>query len=161
MSTVKRMKIVDRNISEIPRDQLGKLSSIVTDRVYINNMTPSSQLGPILASVQSRVLELLNMSLSEENTRALVTAMRDRVQIVYLDRVTLDPELLAAYDGQGHCTKLAVWSDTKRRYGPRLRRWARDKEWAVTYDSYYSLEMQRKSETISPVSDNQGSCTVM
>ena len=169
MSSVKVMRIWDRNISEIPSDQLAKLSSVVTDTVDIDNMAPSTQLGPIMASVQSKVLVLRNMSLSDENTRALVTAMRARVQEVTLfSGVTLNLELLAAYDGQGKCTWLEVGADTKTRYQARLRRWARDKKWAVTHDSYVSLVMQRKSETISPVdetispvSDNQGSCTVM
>ena len=132
-------------------------------------MTPSTQLGVILANVQSKELVLCNMSLSDENTRALVTAMRARVQgVTLLDGVTLDPELLAAYDGQGSCTKLWVSGNTKTRYQARLRRWAGDKKWAVTVDNNVWLVMQRKSETISPVdetispvSDNQGSCTVM
>merc|ERR1712179_552609 len=143
LSSVKNLDISDKNISEIPSDQLAKLASIVTDRVGINNMTPSTQLGPILASVKSTQLVLGNMSLSEENTRALVTAMRTRVQAVGLwSGVTLDPELLAAYDGQGSCTKLVLYSDTMTR--TRLRRWAGEKEWDVTWDSDYSLRVERQ-----------------
>ena len=155
MSSVKEMNIVNIienivNISEISSDNIGKLTSIVTDEVYINNMTPVSQLGAILASVQSEVLSLQNMSLSEENTRALVTAMRARVQSVVLwNNVTLDLELLAAYDGEGRCTRLELRGDTRAKYETRLRRWAGDKGWAVTEDdspalsSLKSLWMQR------------------
>ena len=84
------------------------------------------------------------MSLSEENTRALVIAMRTRVQTVQLWGVTLDPELLAAYDGQGSCTWLQVGYDTKTRCGPRLRRWAGDNRWRVTADNDVWLEMERQ-----------------
>ena len=155
MSSVKEMNIVNIienivNISEISSDNIGKLTSIVTDEVYINNMTPVSQLGAILASVQSEVLSLQNMSLNEENTRALVTAMRARVQSVVLwNNVTLDLELLAAYDGEGRCTRLELRGDTRAKYETRLRRWAGDKVWAVTEDdspalsSLKSLWMQR------------------
>ena len=155
MSSVKEMNIVNIienivNISEISSDNIGKLTSIVTDEVYINNMTPVSQLGAILASVQSEVLSLQNMSLNEENTRALVTAMRARVQSVVLwNNVTLDLELLAAYDGEGRCTRLELRGDTRAKYETRLRRWAGDKGWAVTEDdspalsSLKSLWMQR------------------
>ena len=48
------MDITNMNISEIS-DNIGKLVSIVTDTVIIDNITPVSQLGTILASVQSRV----------------------------------------------------------------------------------------------------------
>ena len=152
LSSVKEMNIVNIienivNISEISSDNIGKLTSIVTDEVYINNMTPVSQLGAILASVQSEVLSLQNMSLSEE---ALVTAMRARVQSVLLwNNVTLDLELLAAYDGEGRCTRLELRGDTRAKYETRLRRWAGDKGWAVTEDdspalsSLKSLWMQR------------------
>ena len=145
-SSLKGMAIANIDISEISSDQLGKLASIVTDRVIIDNITPSTQLGAILTSVQSKELRLHNMSLSEENTRALVTAMRDQVQDVQLWDVTLDPELLAAYDGQGHCTKLWVWgsADWMRRYEARLRRWAGDRSWAVAGDNGLYLDMERQ-----------------
>jgi len=137
LSSVKNIQIVNVDISEIPSDQLAKLVSIVTDEVYIdNNNTPSTRLGAILASVQSKKLGLQNMSLSKENTRALVTAMRDRVLDVRLyANVILDPELLSAYDGQGRCTKLVLWAETtKTRYGARMKRWAGDRGWRVTQD---------------------------
>ena len=123
---------------------MGNLASIVKDGVWIDNMTPLSHLGAILASVLSTQLWLGNMSLSEENTRALVTAMRTRVQEVTLYGVTLDPELLSAYDGQGHCTKLEVMGDTRDKYRARLKRWAGDRGWTVTEDYNVWLVMQRQ-----------------
>ena len=150
LSSVKNMRIENRNISEISSDNMSKLASIVTDTVIIDNITPVSQLGPILSSVQSKQLLLLNMSLSEENTRALVTAM-SRVQIVTLNSVTLDPELLSAYDGQGHCTRLYVGGDTRDRYGARLKRWAGDRGWRVTQDDKECLLIQRQEGRTSPL----------
>ena len=74
------------------------------------------------------------MKLRDAETRALVTAMRDRVQTVELGDVTLDIEELTQYDGQGHCSELEVWGDMRDRYWERLRRWAADKGWTVTRD---------------------------
>ena len=147
LSSVEHMRIEDMDISEISRDNLAKLSSIVTSMLTIDNITPVSQLGPILASFQSRWLRLYNMSLSEENTRALVTAMKARLRNVYLDDVTLDPELLSAYDGQGRCNRLGLsWSKygAKDKYAARLKRWAADRGWVVTQDNIVSLEMVRR-----------------
>ena len=80
-----------------------------TESCDINDMTPLSQLGSLLASVKCPVLVLRNIELSEENTRALVTAMRARVQEVTLHYgVTRDPDVLATYDGLGLCNKLVV-----------------------------------------------------
>ena len=108
--------------------------------------------------VKSEVLRLGYISLSEENTRGLVTAMRTRVQRVDLyEGVTLDPALLAAYDGQGHCTKLVVWNlllarnGTMTRYRKRLKKWAADRGWTViehygNYGNNYALVLMRTYE---------------
>ena len=144
LSSVKNMRIVNKDISEISSDNIGKLVSIVTDIVEIDDITPVSHQDPILASVQSEELRLWFMSLSEENTRDLVTAMRESVQYVTLYDVFLDPELLAAYDGQGHCTKLELVGDTRDEYETRLKRWAADRGWAVTVDNGWWLIMQRQ-----------------
>ena len=147
LSSVKYMDIYMDNISEITNDNMAQLASIVTDRVVIDNITPLSQLGAILASVQSKVLLLFNMSLSEENTWALVTAMSMVQEVALWENVTLDPELLAAYDGQGTCTRLYVGGDTRARYGARLRRWAGDRGWRVTQDDKECLLIQRQEGT--------------
>ena len=122
------MNIRDMDISDIPSDYMEKLASIVTNGVWINNMTPTSQLGSILASVQSTLLVLRDMDLTEADTQALVTAMSHRLDTVWLwPGVTLDLDDLASYDGRGRCTRLAVHSDTRTRYGERLRSWAERK----------------------------------
>ena len=122
-----------------------KMASIVTEVVWIANMAPSSQLGSILASVQCPELWLEKMDLTEADTRALVTAMSHHLHLVGLyDRVTLDPEALAAYDGRGRCTELRMEDDTVTRYGERIKRWASEKKWTVTRDDDGWLIVERK-----------------
>ena len=140
LTSVTYLNIRDMDISDIPSDQMDKLASTVTEGVMIDNMTPTSRVSSILASVQCPWLGLVNMNVSEENTRALVTAMT-QVQTVYLSCVTLDIEELTQYDGQGHCRELEVGSEMRR----RLREWAADKGWRVTggEDGWW-LRMKRK-----------------
>ena len=143
LTSVKYLDIRDMDISDIPSDQMDKLASIVTETVDINTMTPASRVSSILASVQCPWLQLWDMQLSEENTRALVTAMT-QVQTVWLSCVTLDIEELTQYDGQGRCSVLGVESEMRRRYGDRIREWAADKGWRVTEDDVWGLLMERK-----------------
>ena len=77
---------------------MEKLTSIVTGRVHITNMTHTDQLGSILDSVKCSMLVLYYMELSQSETQALVTAMRDRVHgVVLRSGVTLDMEELTQY----------------------------------------------------------------
>ena len=119
------MRIVDRSIRDIPWGHMEKLASIVTEKVTISNMTHTDQLSSILASVKCTRLSLVNMELSNTETRALVTAMRDRVETVVLYNVTLDMEELARYNGQGNCSELEVWEWAQADW-ERLKEWAAD-----------------------------------
>ena len=76
LTSVEHLRIVDKSIRDIPRDQMEKLTSIVTGEVYIYNMSHNDQLGSILASVKCPLLWLSRMDLSGAETRALVTAMK-------------------------------------------------------------------------------------
>ena len=144
LTSVEYMMIEKISIRDIAWDHMEKLASIVTWRVGIDNMTHTDQLGSILASVKCRVLWLWNMDLSDTETRALVTAMRDGVQTVVLwYDVTLDIEELTLYNGQGRCSELQVCGDMRPRYWVRLRRWAADKGWRVTLDNGWELVMKR------------------
>ena len=107
-------------------------------------MTHTDKLGSILASVKCPVLVLGKMDLSEAETQALVTAMRDWVHIVELyEDVTMDIEELTQYDGQGGCSVLWMEGDTRTMYRVRLRRWATDKGWTVTRDDDECLVMKK------------------
>ena len=157
---VKYMNIVNMDISDISSDQIEKLASVATKKVWIFNMTPASQLGGILTSLQSRELLLCNMELSEADTRALVTAMSHHLKEVTLyPDVTLDLEALASYDGRGRCTLIEVSQNTRTKYRARLREWATQTSWTVTRDSEWKgLAMQRDTDRIS---QGSGNCAVI
>ena len=83
------------------------------------------------------------MKLSQSESRALVTAMRDRVQFVRIGHVTMDIEELTQYDGMGCCSWFMLGGNTWRHW-EKLRRWAADKGWRMMYDVNGGLEMWRK-----------------
>ena len=145
LTSVEYMNIVNIDITDIPRDQMKKLTAIVTGEVWIDNITPTSHLGSILAWVKCPVLWLRNMELTEENTRALVTAMRERVEEVRLGSITLNIDELNKYDGRGRCRELRVWGNTKDRHRYRLRRWAAALGWRVTRDTDVWLRMEKST----------------
>ena len=135
LTSVNFMNIKAINITDIPKDQMEKLTSIVTQRVDIDYMAHADQLGSTLSSATCSDLWLNNMELTETETQALVTAMRDRVQRVRLGyNVTLDIEELTKYDGQGRCSHIQVHGDTRNMYKKRLKRWTAFKRWKVTED---------------------------
>ena len=164
INSVKNMRIMNRmrgwrtismDITDISCTQMEKLTSIVTKSVMIGNMTPTRLLGSILAAVRCPKLVLGSifdrMVLSKEDTRALVTALRDRVERVTLDNVTLDVDELITYDGQGHCRVLNVGGRLggimKKTCGGRLQNWAENVGWTVDWAdalSGWMLCMKRK-----------------
>ena len=141
--SVKWITLENLDLSNIPRDHVCKLTSIVTDRVHIYNITPASHLDIILENVRCPLLWLSYMRLTEPQTRALVIAMTERLEKGRLgDDVTLDIQTLCQYNGRGTCRGLQVYDDTKRRYGEKLRQWGAEVGWAVT--GSYCLTMQRR-----------------
>ena len=80
-----------------------------------------------------------NMDLTEPQTHALVTNLKERLEeLVLWAGLTLDIEVLCQYKGQGRCRKIGVDRDTRKRYGERF------KHWAVTKDSGLWLTTERK-----------------
>ena len=132
------------NLSKIPHEQIGKLASIVRERVYIVNISPTTCLDIIMDSVRCPVLEMLNMSLAKPQTQALVSAMRERVGTVELYDVTLDIKTLCLYNGRGRCRELQVASEKRTRYAEILRRWVKEVAWSVTVDDNELLIMKRE-----------------
>ena len=154
LTSLRCMQIVQGNVvvAAFPWVQMKKLASIVTYAVQIDNLYGQhlGHLGSILAGVKCTMLELNNMELSEADIRALVTAMRNRVDKVYLSgNITLDIEQITKYDGRGRCRylNLRVWEDGRAWYGDRLRSWAAHVGWTVTLDDGIRLEMKRKGRT--------------
>ena len=141
LTSVEYMSIARNSIRDIPLDHMEKLASIVTGRVTIARMANTDQLGSILASVKCLELELYLIKLSEAETQALVTAMRDRVQRVTLCDAVLDIEELTQYDGQGRCSWLQA-GHMRIGYYERLRSWAEDMGWTVR--GHWGFEMERK-----------------
>ena len=134
-----------KNIDLSASVKIEKLASIVTARVVIDNIMPTSLLDIILESVRCSGLSLCNMRLTEPQTRALVTALTKRLVTVTLDySVTLDIQTLCKYKGQGKCQSLEVRYDTRRMYEERLRQWAAEVGWAVKADDFRGLTMTRK-----------------
>jgi len=143
LTSLECMNIRNMDITEISSDQMDKLTSIVTKRVMLENITNTVQLSSILASVRSTRVHLLNVELSEEDTRALVTAMRVHLEEVWLENVTLDIQELCQYEGLGKCKELTVCGDTRRKYESYLRSWATQKRWILTLDYDEMLMMEK------------------
>jgi len=141
--SVKYMKILNESITDIPRGQMEKLASIVTEKFVIDNMTHNDHLGSILTSVKCPSLCLEKMDLGVAETQALVTAMRDRVKKVELRDVTLDIEWLTHHDGKGRCKELRVGRDMWNRYYDKLMRWWTDKGWMPSADNEGWIVMKR------------------
>ena len=157
LTSVECMRIKDTSITDIPLDHMEKLASVVTGTVNINMMNHADHLSSILASVKCKVLWLNMMELTDAETRALVTAMRDRVQFVRFWYYGCGIEIreLLQYDGQGRCSwielgvymriyyekKLTRWAPY---YEKKLTRWAADKGWTIKMDNDGGLVMKRK-----------------
>ena len=135
------------DISHIHRDQIGKLTSIVTEVVEIVNITPIKHFDIIMECIRDPLPLLLleTMTLNEQQTLALVTAMRERVlKATFCRFVTLDITALCQYNGRGRCRILQFSSTMSKMYGAILRRWKARVGWSVTQDDHAWLKMQRK-----------------
>ena len=133
LPSVESMVLKNIDLRNIPPDKIGKLFSIVTYRVVIDNITPTSLLDIILKRVRCSWFGLKSMKLTEPQTRALVTAMTERLQRVTLWKdLTLDIQTLCQYNGRGTCWKLQVRGDKRKRYEENLRHWTAEVGWAVT-----------------------------
>ena len=142
LTSVENMKIMNVSITDIPLDHMERLVSVVTGKVNINMIHHTGQLSNILTNVKCPDLCLSEMKLGQSETRALVAAMRDRVQRVRIGHVTMDIEELTQYDGQGRCSWFMMGGKTWRHW-EKLRRWAADKGWWMGHDVNGGLEMGR------------------
>ena len=61
LPSVEKMSLVDKDLSDIPLDQLAELASKVTGEVTINNITPTIHLDIILENVRCSRLVLQNI----------------------------------------------------------------------------------------------------
>ena len=146
LTSMECMRIKDKSITDIPLDHMEKLASVVTTTVNINMMNHDDQLESILASIKCPVLWLNMMELSDTETQALVTAMKDRVQFVRFWYYGCGIEIreLLQYDGQGCCSWIELGVYTRIYYEKKLTRWAADKGWTIKVDNDGGLVMKRK-----------------
>ena len=148
------------DISDIPCDQLSSLASVVTSRVWAENtVTHASHLRGILSSVTCSQLWLLGITLSETETRVLVTAMKDQVEAVRLGDVTLDMEEVCLYDGRGRCRDLQLDGDTKAMWGERIRGWSARVGWLVSLDNdtgLVTIKMDKPAMDEAPENPRSG-----
>ena len=147
ITQLERLKLQQLDMSLVPAEDLARLAACVRDNVIVARV--SGDLAPVLSSVQCRVLDIGDTSLSPANTQQLVTAMARGVREVELEGVTLDMETLAQYDGGGECGELWVkGDDTMRRYGDQVKEWAGRMGWRVERDDFYSIQIRRSEEEL-------------
>ena len=149
LTSLENMELLDMDISPISCDQIGKLASIVTDKVEIYLLTPITHLDMILENARCRRLELSCMTLTELQTRALVRAMQDRVGSVKMFGVTLDLETLCQYKGQGRCSYITVEADSRTLYGERIMNWMTQVGWSVLKDTDWELTVWLENKFVS------------
>ena len=126
LGSVSYLTLVDLDLASVPTEHLASLASCVTRKVEICNVS-SCDMVIILDSVKSDKLVIADQSLGSEETRALVRDMESRVEVVVLgvwNEMSLDIGALTQYNGQGRCSDVRFWDDTRDKYGEEVRSWA-------------------------------------
>ena len=109
LTSVRSLALVDVDITGVPTEDMAKLAECVTESVYIENLR--GHVTSVFTNINCVVLAIDKMSLSSEDTQALVSAMDTRVEEVNLyEGVTLDLRTLTQYDGTGKCGFLKIWN---------------------------------------------------
>ena len=131
-SSLKEMTLRDIDVSSIPAEDLSALSSVVIDRVVIMSVTGDVAPAPFLNSIKSKVLDIRNMTLDHDATRALLTALIHGVEEVLLYNLSLDISVLTAYDGQGKCSRMRFYDMSVGQQGwVDICQWANKVGWNV------------------------------
>ena len=138
LGSVREIKLQDIDLTSVPADHLISLVSSVTVRVGIQNV--SGCLVTILDSVKSKELCITRQSLDSEETRAVLRAMESQVEGLWL---TQDIRGLIEYSGRGKCKKMECYGEVVARYRDQLMTWAKNRSWAVTFESFQYLKIER------------------
>ena len=145
LGSVEEMWLSDMDLASVPPVHLASLTSCVTSRVGIINVS-NCDLVSILDSLQCIRLLMNRQTLSSEETRALVRAMESRVEHVWLGyggyvvvvrgsgEVSLDIRVLTQYSGQGECRRVRCEDVAATRYREEMRSWAQRINWRVEKD---------------------------
>ena len=98
---------------------------------YENYVINSYKVSYLLQSLTCQHLDIGATDLSsEENSRALLDAIRERVENLCLDsETTVTFSILEEYDGQGACKKITFRGDTRGKYGRDAKTWAMNVGW--------------------------------
>ena len=139
LGSVREIKLQDVDLTSVPAEHLASLVSSVTWHLGIQNV--SCCLVTILDNVKSKELHITRQSLGSEETRALLRAMESRVEGLWL--TTQDIQGLMDYSGQGKCKKMLCYGEAVARYRDHLMTWATSRSWAVTFESFQYLRIER------------------
>ena len=131
ITSLEMLRLLDIDITPIPADDLAALCSVVTDYVWIGNVT--GDVSPVLNSLQGRAVMMFSMTLDDDATKALVNAMTQGVEMVYLRHcVSLDISIITQqYDGKGKCSRVYCWEEGD---WDNISLWAKSVGWAAAYD---------------------------
>ena len=145
LGSVKMMRLEDVNLASVPTEHLASLTSCVTRKVEICNVS-SCDMVSILDSVKSDKLVIADQSLGSEETRALVRDMESRVEVVVLgvwNEMSLDIGALTQYNGQGRCSDVRFWDDTRDKYGEEVRSWAQRINWKAITETWREIKIRK------------------
>lgn len=139
LDSVRILWLEDLDLSSVPSENLSALCSIVTGQVCIVNVT--GDLITVLNSVECRQLRICAMALDVDATRALVTAMANRVEEVKLmPDVRLDTGIFTQYGGEGKCWRVEIQGNTNS-YVDTFHEWSKGVKWiyAKHHDGSFSF----------------------
>ena len=133
LGSVMDMDLDDVDLASVPVEHLSSLASCVTRRVNIINVS-NCDFDDIFDSVKCEELNIGRLTLTTEETQALVLSMESRVKVVelgYDGEVSLDITALTQYSGEGRCGWVGYYHDTKERYKEEMRTWVQRTNWLM------------------------------
>ena len=138
--SVKKLHLNNLDISSISSEDIGELSSKVTEEIYIKGLT--SHLSSILKNATCQVLNLSKIEIID--TEILVQTL-DNVEVLKIgEKVVLDIDSLILYNGEGRCRQIKVWSSSYKHFGSKLKIFAKKQDWE-TKDINFLLSIERPS----------------
>ena len=134
LTKVKYLRIENIDLSEVSDDDLAEPIKIVTESVSINNARVNTSV--IFTNMKCCIeLEIENMTLTQDQTRHIVTAMESNVDVLVLHRgVYLPVAELTKYSGAGRCGYIRLRGDTSKEYHEPLAWWAFKINWFKELD---------------------------
>ena len=131
LRSVKRMRLLDVDLTSVPVEHMASLAACVTENVKIDidNVLNVSDLVNILDNIKCRSCVIYDMDMDRDESLALVRAMESRVERVDLWRGEVDIKALTQYNGEGRCGKVVYLGEGEESYVYEIRSWARSINW--------------------------------